>query len=106
MSRRLPAGNRVVGHDERDDPDRMLCGGALVGGCGRVHLGALDGPADGVVVEPAAAGPLLVHLGEHRPHHPDERLPAGEHLHHAAAALELAVGALLHVLVRSLTWCP
>lgn len=30
MSRRLPAGNGVVGHDERDDPDRVLCGGVLV----------------------------------------------------------------------------
>ena len=57
MSRRLPAGNRAVGHDERDGPSRVLRGGALVGGRGRVHLGALDGPADGVVVGPAAAGP-------------------------------------------------
>lgn len=97
MSRRLPAGNRAVGHDERDDPGRVLCGGTLVGGRGRVDLGSLHGPADGVVAEPAAAGPLLVHLGEHRSHHPDERLPAREHLHHAAAALELAVGALLYV---------
>ena len=54
MSRRLPAGNRVVGRDERDDSDRVLRGGALVGGRGRVHLGTHDGPADGVVVEPAA----------------------------------------------------
>lgn len=35
MSRRLPAGNGAVGHDERDDPGRVLCGGALVGG--RLH---------------------------------------------------------------------
>ena len=55
MSRRLPAGNGVVGHDERDDPGRVLVGGALVGGRGRVDFGALHGPADGVVVEPAAA---------------------------------------------------
>lgn len=97
MLRRLPAGNRVVGHHERNYPGRMLGGGALVGGRGRVHLGALHGPADGVVVEPAAARPVLVHLGEHRSHHPDERLPAREHLDDAAAALELAVGALLNV---------
>ena len=97
MSRRLPAGNRVVGHDERDDPGRVLCGSALVGGRGRVHLGALHGPADGVVVEPAAARPVLVHLGENGAHHPDERFPAREDLHDPASALELAVGALLHV---------
>lgn len=98
MSGRLPAGNGAVGRDERDDPGSVLRGGAPpVGGRGRVDLGALHGPADGVVVEPAAAGPVLVHLGEHRPHHPDGRLPAGEHLHHAAAAPELAVGAPLHV---------
>lgn len=97
MSRRLPAGNRVVGHDERDDPGRVLCGGALVGRRGCVHLRTLDGPSHGFVVEPAARRPLLVHLGEHRPHHPDERLPAREDLDDAAAALELAVGALLHV---------
>ena len=30
MSRRLPDGNGVVGHDERDDPDRALCGGVHV----------------------------------------------------------------------------
>ena len=57
MSRRLPAGNGVVGQNQLDYPGRMLGGGALVGGRGRVHLGALDGPADGVVVGPAAAGP-------------------------------------------------
>ena len=39
MSRRLPAGNRVVGHNERDDPGRVLCGGTLVGGRGRVEFG-------------------------------------------------------------------
>ena len=54
MSRRLPAGNGVVGHDGRDDPGRALGGGALAGVRGRVRLGALHGPADGVVVEPAA----------------------------------------------------
>ena len=97
MSRRLPAGNRVVGRDERDDPGRVPCGGALVGGRGRVHLRTLDGPSHGLVVEPAARRPLPVHLGEHRPHHPDGRLPAREHLHHAAAVPGLAVGALLHV---------
>ena len=32
MLRRLPAGNRVVGHHERNYPGRMLGGGALVGG--------------------------------------------------------------------------
>lgn len=97
MSRRLPADNGVVGQDERDDPGRVLRGGALAGGRGRVDLGALVGPSDGVVVEPAAASPVLVHLGEHGAHHPDGRLPAREHLHDAAAALELAVGAPLHV---------
>lgn len=86
MSRRLPAGNRAVGHDERDEPGHVLGDGAL------------DGPADGVVVEPAAADPLLVHLGEHGAHHPDGLLPAREHLYDAAAALELAVGALLYIL--------
>lgn len=47
MSGRLPAGSGVVGRDERDDRGRMLGGGALVDGRGRVGLGALDGPADG-----------------------------------------------------------
>lgn len=93
MSRRLPAGNGVVGHDGRDDPGRALGGGALAGVHGRVRLGALHGPADGVVVEPAAPRPILVRLGEHGAHHPDERLPAREDPHHAAAALELAVDA-------------
>ena len=97
MLRRLPAGNRVVGHHERDDPGRVLGRCALVGVRGLVGLGAFDGPADRVVAEPAAARPVLVHLREHGAHHPDERLPAGEDLHDAAAALELAVGALLHV---------
>lgn len=60
-------------------------------------LGALHSPADGVVVETAEARPVLVLLGEHRSHHPDGRLSVGEHLHHAAAALGRAVGALLHV---------
>ena len=46
MSRRLPAGNRVVGNDERDDPGRVLGCGALVGVLGRVDLCALHGPAD------------------------------------------------------------
>lgn len=36
-----------------------------------VDLGAFHWPADGVVVEPAAAGPVLVHLREHRSHHSD-----------------------------------
>lgn len=44
MPRRLPAGNRVVGHHGRDDPGRVLGRGALVGVCGLVDLGALDGP--------------------------------------------------------------
>lgn len=60
MSRRLPADNGVTGRDECDDPGRVLGGRALVGR--RVHLGALDGPADGVFVELAASGPALVHL--------------------------------------------
>lgn len=85
MSRRLPAGNRAVGHDERDEPGHVLGDGAL------------DGPADGVVVEPAATSPVLVHLGEHSAYHPDGRLPAKERLQRAAAALESAVGALLQV---------
>ena len=89
MLRRLPAGNRVVGHRERDDPGRVLGQRALVGVRGLVGLGALDGPADRVVAEPAAARPVLVHLREHGAHHPDGRLPAGEDLHDAAAALEL-----------------
>lgn len=97
MSRRLLAENRVVGHDECDDPDRVLRGGALAGGRGRVDLGALHGSADGVVVEPAATSSVLVHLGEHSAYHPDGRLPAKERLQRAAAALESAVGALLQV---------
>lgn len=44
MPRRLPAGNRVVGHHGRDDPGRVLGRGALVGVRGLVDLGALDGP--------------------------------------------------------------
>lgn len=95
--RRLPAGNRVVGHHERDDPGLALGRGSLVGLRRLVDLGALDGPADRAVAEPAAARPVLVHLREHGAHHPDERLPAREDLRGAAAALGLAVGALLHV---------
>ena len=75
----------------------MLRGDALADGRGRVGLGAFHGPADGIVVEPAAAGPLLVRLGVHGAHHPDGRLPAKERLRRAAAALEPAVGALLQV---------
>lgn len=97
MLHRLPAGNRVVGNHERDDPGRVLGRGALVGARGLVDLGALDGPADRVVAEPAGAHPVFVHLREHGAHHPDERLSAWEDLHDAAAARELAVGALLHV---------
>lgn len=55
MLRRLPAGNRVVGRHECDDPGRVLGRGALVGVRGFVDLDALDGPADRVVSEPAAA---------------------------------------------------
>lgn len=69
MSRRLPAGNEIVGHDKRDDPGRVLGGGALVGARGRVHLGALHGPADGVVVESGHMGAVarnLVHLARMR----------------------------------------
>ena len=97
MLHRLPAGNRVVGNHERDDPGRMLGRGALVGVRGLVDFGALDCPADRVVAEPAAARSVLVHLRERCAHHPDERLPAREDLRGAAAALGLAVGALLHV---------
>lgn len=39
----------------------------------------------------------LVHLGEHATQHPNQRLPGRERLHHAAAALELAIGSFLHV---------
>lgn len=97
MSRRLPAGNRVVGHDERDDPGRVLCRGPLVGVLRRVDFCALHGPAYGVVAEPASASPFLIQLGEHRTHHPDQGFPGREHLHDAAPPLELSVGALLHV---------
>lgn len=55
MLRRLPAGNRVVGHHERDDLGRVLGRGAPVGVRGLVDLGALDGPVDRVIAEPAAA---------------------------------------------------
>lgn len=58
MLRLLTAGNRVVGHRERDDPGRVLSCGALVGVRGLVDLSALDGPADRVVAEPAAAHSL------------------------------------------------
>lgn len=97
MLRYPPPGNGVVGNNGLDDPRGMLGGGGPVGGRGCVHLCALHGPSHGLVVEPAEARPVLVHLGENGAHHPDEQLPAGEHLHHTAAALELAVGALLHV---------
>lgn len=80
MSRRPPAGNGVVGHDERDDPGRVPGGGALAGAPGRAGLGALDGPADGAVVESAAARPVLAHLGEGGANRPDRRLPAREGL--------------------------
>lgn len=75
MLHRLPAGNRVVGNHESDDPGRVLSRGALVGARGLVDLGALDGPADRVAAEPAAARSALVHLREHGAHHPDGRLP-------------------------------
>lgn len=97
MPRRLLVENRVVGDVERDDPDRVLRGSALTGGRGRIDLGALHGSADGVVVEPAVASPVLEHFGEHDAYHPDGRLPAKECLHRAAAALDSAVGALLQV---------
>ena len=91
MSRRLPAGNGVVGHDGRDDPGRALGGGALAGVRGRVRLGALHGPADGVVVEPAAPCPILVRLGEHAVgHHPGH---GGDHgAVDARAALDQVLG--------------
>lgn len=38
MLRSLPAGNRVAGHHERDDPGRVLVRGALVGVRGLVDL--------------------------------------------------------------------
>lgn len=41
MLHRLPAGNRVVGRHERDDPGRVLGRRALVGVRGLVDLGAL-----------------------------------------------------------------
>ncbi len=97
MSRRPPAGNGVVGHDERDDPGRVPGGGALAGAPGRAGLGALDGPADGAVVESAAARPVLAHLGEDGTNRPDRRLPAREDPDDAAAAPGLAVGAPLRV---------
>ena len=75
MLHRLPAGNRVVGNHERDDPGRMLGRGALVGARGLVDLGALDGPADRVAAEPAAARPVPGHLREHGAHHPDGQPP-------------------------------
>lgn len=78
MLHRLPAGNRVVGNHERDDPGRVLGRGALVGERGLVDLGALDGPADRVAAEPAAARSVLVHLREYGAHHLDERPPAGK----------------------------
>lgn len=85
MLRRLPVGNRVVGHHERDDS-------------GHVHgSGSLGGLADRVVAELAALRPVLVHLRVHCAHHPDVRLPAREDLHDAAGALELSVVALPHV---------
>lgn len=90
MLRRLPAGNRVVGN-------RALGRGALVGVRGLVDPGALDGPADRVVAEPAVARPALLHLREHGTHHPDERPPAGKDPHDVASTPEFAVGALLHV---------
>ncbi len=68
----LPGRNRVVGHHEREDPVRALGRGVLVGVRGFVGLGALDGPADRVVAEPAAARPVPGHLREHGDHHPDE----------------------------------
>lgn len=97
MLRRLPAGNRVVGHHERDDSGHVHGRGALVGVRGLVDLGAPDGPANRVVVESAAARSVLVHLREHGAHHPDERVPTREDLHDAAGALELSAGALSHV---------
>lgn len=97
MPRRLPAGNRVVGRRERDDPGRVPGRGAPVGVRGLVELGALDGPADRVVAEPAAARPVPVHLRERGAHHPDGRLPAGEDLHDPAAAPGPAVGTPPHV---------
>ena len=75
MLHRLPAGNRVVGNHERDDPGRVLGRGALVGARGLVDLGALDGPAGRVAAEPAAARSALVHLREYGARHPDGRLP-------------------------------
>lgn len=97
MLRRLPAGNRVVGHRGRDDPGRVLGRGAPAGARGPVDLGALDGSADRAVAEPSAARPVPGHLREHGARRPDGRPPAGEHVHDAAAVPELAVGAFLHV---------
>lgn len=84
----------------------VLGSGALVGVRGLVDLGALDGPTDRVVAEPAAARPVLVHLREHGAHHPDERLPAWEDLHDAALRrLGSRLARSCTLLVRSLTWC-
>ena len=52
---------------------------------------------DLAVCEVARLGPLLVELAHHGPDQALERSLGREHLHHAAAALYLAVRALLHV---------
>ena len=52
---------------------------------------------DLAVCEVARLGPLLVELAHHGPDQALERSFGREHLHHAAAALYLAVRALLHV---------
>lgn len=63
----------------------------------RFHGSWAHGLCDGFLSEPSSARPVLVHLGERCAQHADGRLPGWEDLHHAAAALELAVGPLLHV---------
>lgn len=52
---------------------------------------------DLTVCEVARPGPLFVELAHHGPDQALERSLGREHLHHAAAALYLAVRALLHV---------
>lgn len=54
-------------------------------------------PIDSSLDRQAAPRSVFVYLAERGAHHPDERLPAREDLHRAAAALELAAGALLHI---------
>lgn len=47
-------------------------------------------------IDSSVCHPVLVYLGEHRAEHACERSSGREDLHHAAAALELAIGLSLH----------